>query len=182
MKDERTHKAWGYLGSGILIWLGIIILAGVVALYLRRDVVQAAPQKNAQAPEFSLNNLNGEKILLKQTRGKAIVLNFWATWCGPCVIEMPSLQKYYEKYPEQLEILAINADEPEVNVRQFVYELGLTFDILLDPGGNIQELYNIQAYPTSYFLDRDRVIRAQHIGSFTEEQLGEYLAMVGVGP
>ena len=69
-----------------------------------------------------------------------------------------------------------------MDVRQFVYELGLTFDILLDPGGKIQEIYKIQAYPTSYFLDRDGIIRAQHIGSLTEEQLGEYLAMVGVGP
>jgi len=182
MKDDQTQKAWGNLGGGILIWLGIIVLSVGVALFLRHDEHQAPPQKNVQAPEFSLNNLNGELIELKKTHGRAIVLNFWATWCGPCVLEMPRLQKYYEEFPGQFAVLAINADEPEVNVRQFVYEMGLTFDILLDPGANIQERYNIQAYPTSYFLDRDGIIRAQHIGSFTEEQLGEYLAMIGVGP
>jgi peroxiredoxin len=95
---------------------------------------------------------------------------------------MPNIQKYYERYPGDFSVLAVNADEPELTVKRFVEDMGLSFDILLDPGGDVQSLYQIRGYPTSYFVDGEGVIRVQHIGFLTEDQLADYLSQVGVGP
>jgi peroxiredoxin len=95
---------------------------------------------------------------------------------------MPNIEKYVEKYPGRFYVLAVNADEARFDVEQFVQDMGLTFEILLDPGGKIQESYQIQAYPTSYFVDAKGVIRAQHVGLLSEDQLADYLYQVGVGP
>lgn len=170
-----------YLGSGLLIWLGVIALAAVVAEYVSSDQGVAVASINNRAPDFELENLNSERIRLSQLRGKPVILNFWATWCAPCVIEMPIIQRSYEKYPGQFYVLAINAGEPQLKVERFVEDIGLTFDVLLDPGGAIQDLYRIRGYPTSYFVDAEGIIRITHIGTLTADQLAEYLIEYGVG-
>lgn len=132
------------------------------------------------APDFTLASLDGGEIGLADLRGQVAVLNFWATWCAPCRLEMPALQSRAEKFHGRLRVLAINFDEPEEDVRAFVDELGLTFDVLLDPGAQVQSLYRIRGYPTSYFVDEEGVIRAIHIGLLTEGQLDGYLAELGL--
>ncbi|MCB9136642.1 MAG: redoxin domain-containing protein [Anaerolineales bacterium] len=139
-----------------------------------------APDKGKPAPDFTLENLDGEQVSLADLRGKVVLLNFWATWCGPCRIEMPTLQSRHEKYPEQLALIAIDFDEPKENVAAFVKELGLTFPVLLDPGANIQDAYRVRGYPTSVFLDQEGVVQFVHIGIMSEEQLDDYLKELGV--
>ena len=78
-------------------------------------------------------------------------------------------------------MLAVNFDEPVSSVQEFVEEQKLTIDVLLDPGGRVQELYQIRGYPTTYFVDAEGIIRIIHIGFMTEDQLDEYLTKVGVG-
>jgi peroxiredoxin len=95
---------------------------------------------------------------------------------------MPNIQKYYELYPQAFEVVAVNADEPLKVIEPFVKDMGLSFKILLDPGSTIQQLYQIHGYPTSYFLDAEGVIRAQHIGLLSEAQLADYLTQVGAIP
>jgi peroxiredoxin len=94
---------------------------------------------------------------------------------------MPNIRKLYEKFPGQFDVLAINADEPRLDVERFAKDMGLTFDMLLDPGGKTQQLYQIRGYPASYFVDSQGVIRAQHVGMMTEDNLADYLLKVGVG-
>jgi peroxiredoxin len=141
----------------------------------------AVPHGGYTAPDFELFTLSGERIRLSNLQGKSVLLNFWATWCGPCRLEMPSIQKRYEQYAPDLAVLAINFDEPQEIVQQFVSELGLTFDILLDPGGEIQQLYRVMGYPTSYFVDAQGIVRIHHVGYMSETQLDEYLTAMGVG-
>lgn len=181
MSSGKRVRVWAYLGSGLLIWLGVVALAFVVAEFVGSDEGVAVASINTRAPDFELENLNGERIRLSQLRGKPVVLNFWATWCAPCVIEMPIIQRSYEKYPGQFHVLAINADEPHLKVERFVEDIGLTFEVLLDPGGAIQELYQIRGYPTSYFVDAEGIIRNTHIGTLTADQLSDYLIEFGVG-
>jgi peroxiredoxin len=94
---------------------------------------------------------------------------------------MPNIRKFYEKYPGQFDVLAVNADEPRPDVERFVDDMGLTFDVLLDPGGKTQQLYQIRGYPTSFIVDAQGIIRVQHIGLLTEDNLKDYLLKVGVG-
>ena len=141
-----------------------------------------APVQGAPAPDFQLTNLEGESVRLSELEGRVVLLNFWATWCGPCRVEMPAIQARYEAYADKgLVVLAVNFDEPREDVVDFRDELELTFPMLLDPGAAVQRLYGILGYPTSFFVDRDGVIRVHHIGVMTEQQLDRYLTELDLG-
>jgi len=171
--------------GGILLGLGI----GIVIFYgfLKDDSVpktsnltqgsapQPVPSLDAPAPDFELSTLSGESIQLEDYRGKVVLLNFWATWCAPCRLEMPALQEHFEEHDGKLAVVAINNAENPEDVRNFVEELDLTFDVLLDPEAEVQRLYQVRGYPTSFLVDADGVIRIQHIGLMTEGQLDSYL-------
>jgi peroxiredoxin len=146
-----------------------------------QNQASVAPALDAPAPNFELETLSGEQLSLEDLRGKTVLLNFWATWCGPCRVEMPAIQSRFERHESELEVLAINFDEPVDQVRAYVQDLGLTFTVLLDPGGEVQRLYRIRGYPSTYIVDEDGIIRVQHIGLMTETQLDGFLSQVGVG-
>jgi peroxiredoxin len=134
------------------------------------------------APGFVLQDLEGNEVSLSDYLGKDVLLNFWATWCGPCRVEMPLFERTYEEYRDQgFVILGINFDEPEKAVKEFQEEFGLTFPILLDPGAEAQNLYRIPGYPSSIFVDSDGNVRRIHIGIMTEGQLETYLDEAGIG-
>lgn len=131
------------------------------------------------APEFQAITDSGETIALADLRGQVVLLNFWATWCGPCRVEMPAFQEQFAARADQgFTILAVNNAESPDAVRNFRAELGLTFPLVLDPAGAIQAQYGVFSYPTSLLLDRDGVIVARHFGLLTAEQLDQWLASV----
>ncbi len=133
----------------------------------------------SEAPDFELHTLTNEVLSLSEMRGKIVVLNFWATWCEPCKIEMPFFEDLHSTGREDLEIWAVNFDESPQQVQNFVEEYKLSFPILLDPGGLVQDLYRVRGYPTTYVVDEEGIIRFHHIGLITEEQLGHYLGELG---
>lgn len=140
-----------------------------------------APVEDSIAPDFSLINTQGERVKLSDFRGQPVLINFWATWCGPCRIEMPAIQDRFERHRDEgFVVLAVDFDEAQEDVATFGEELGLTFDLLLDPGGKIQDLYRVLGYPTSHFVDSNGVIKVQHIGIMTEGQLDNYLSQIGL--
>jgi cytochrome c biogenesis protein CcmG, thiol:disulfide interchange protein DsbE len=134
----------------------------------------------SQAPDFELAELEGQSVHLSDLRGRPVLINFWATWCIPCVTEMPLIQSAYADSQGGFTVLGVNADEPVGDVQAFLAKMDLTFDILLDPGGKVQSLYRLRGFPTSYFLDKDGVIRAIQIGQLSQSQLKRYLVQVGV--
>lgn len=140
------------LGGG-MVWLGRVENP--------EDLVgKPAPRRGAPAPTFTLSGLNGETHILSEYQGQTVIINFWATWCEPCREEMPDLQEIHEQYADDgLVILAVNAGESEATIQEFVDEFGLTFPILPDPGFEVSELYEVQAYPSTYFVDADGRIR-----------------------
>jgi len=175
---------------------GIAALAGIVYVATLPDVpsvstpvnsidpstLEIGPSQGFLAPDFSLTNLEGEQITLSELRGRPVMINFWATWCGPCRIEMPHIQDRFERYADEgFLVLAVDFDEPAGVVEAFRDELGLTFDLLLDPGAEVQELYRNRSYPSSFFIDPNGVIQVQHIGVMTEGQLDDNLAAIGLG-
>ncbi|MBI3160264.1 MAG: TlpA family protein disulfide reductase [Chloroflexi bacterium] len=138
------------------------------------------PVAGNPAPDFELLDVNGQTVRLSDQQGKAVVVNFWATWCAPCRFEMPTLDAAARQYPDDLLVLAVNYDEPPERVRAYADELGLGFAPLLDPGGETQTLYRVRGYPSTYFVDREGVIQAVHIGMLTEDSLAGYLAELGL--
>lgn len=108
------------------------------------------------APDFLLETLEGDEARLSEFRGQPVIINFWATWCPPCRAEMPDFQELYET--EDVEILAVNlteSEQSEQGIEDFIDELGLTFPIPMDVESDVSEMYEVQAYPTSYIVDSE---------------------------
>ncbi len=144
-------------------------------------VVLAAPTATPlppgqAAPSFALVGLDGKLHRLTDYRGKRVVLNFWATWCVPCRIEMPLLQKTYEQLQDNgLVVIGINMAEEEPGVRQYVGDLGIMFPILLDTDRVVTVQYKVVGLPTTFFIDTEGLIRASQVGPLTEDSLKGYL-------
>ncbi len=119
------------------------------------------------APSFKLRNIKGNYESLESYRGEVVVLNFWATWCAPCRIEMPSFEKLYRRYrSEGVTVLAITLDKNSENkIKSFVDEYGLSFPILLDGKGEVERLYPSMTIPFTYIIDRQGRIVARVDGA-----------------
>jgi len=129
------------------------------------------------AYDFSLNDLNGNTISLSDFRGRPVMLNFWATWCGPCRIEMPELQQTLHDYEgDELAILAINQEESHELVQEFFAEFDLSLTPLLDSEGTVGELYSIVNFPSTVFINPDGQVTAIHRGILGRSQIDQYLA------
>ncbi len=139
-------------------------------------VARVAARVNFQAPDFALTPLDGASISLSQQRGKIVLINFWATWCPPCRAEMPEINAVAQAHPDQLIVLAINNAEEEARVRQFVSEFQLTFPILLDPDGSVANKYAVLGLPTSFFVDREGIVRAANIGAMSRAYIEAQIA------
>ncbi len=129
----------------------------------------------SQAPDFQLSLLEGGQMSLSDHAGEVVLLNFWATWCPPCRVEMPALQEAYEELGLRgFTVLAVNwteSDDPAL-IGPYAQELGLSFPILLDEESLVTEdLYSIIGFPTSIFIDRDGVVREVVIGPLALDEL-----------
>ena len=112
-------------------------------------------EKVVQAPDFTLEDLSGKRLSLKDFRGKIVFLNFWATWCVPCREEMPMMERLYREFRDQgLQVVGVNFRESRKSVGKFFGELGLTFDSLVDSDGNVSNEYGAWSLPLSYFISR----------------------------
>jgi len=129
-----------------------------------------APEIGAIAPSFELPSLTGNRLSLVQLRGNPVIINFWATWCEPCQVEMPVLQGLYEQHGEQgLHVLAINVGETAI--QDWAMALHLTFDIALDDRQQVAELFQLRGMPSTYIIAPDGIITAIFYCPTTERQL-----------
>jgi len=131
------------------------------------------------APDFTLQTLEGDTILLSDMRGKSVLVNFWATWCPFCIDEMPDFQEQFEQHSDELVVLGVNLQETDLNrVNRFVDDLGVTYPILLDPDASVKRRYDIFTQPVSYFIDKDGVIIDKKFGPLTTQETQEKIAKI----
>jgi peroxiredoxin len=160
-----------------LRWLGLTALVLVVgAGWIWNSSVPASattgglipsPREGFLAPDFSLDLVGGGQLTLSELRGDVVLINLWTSWCPPCRSEMPAIQQVYEANHERgLEVLAINMtyQDSETGAVEFVQELGLTFPVLLDRTGEVGYQYQLRSLPTTFFVDRQGVIRQVILG------------------
>jgi peroxiredoxin/plastocyanin len=123
-------------------------------------------KSKVEAIDFELEDLDGNMKSLSSYHGKLVFLNFWATWCGPCRFEMPSMQKVYKELKDEgFEIVAVDLREDNKSVKKFVDNHGLTFPVLLDKTGRVGAIYGARSIPTTYIIDREGFIVGRAIGA-----------------
>ena len=117
------------------------------------------------APDFALKSSTGENLRLSEYRGDVVMINFWATWCGPCRQEMPLLDELYSRYNRVgFNLLGVNIDDDSRRAMQMVEELGVNFPVLFDASKEVSKLYEVEAMPVTVIVDRQGTVRYVHHG------------------
>jgi peroxiredoxin len=137
------------------------LLIGFLTVFLSFTPARATDISPGQAaPEFTLKSLKDKNLSLKELRGQVVMINFWATWCGPCRQEIPALNTLYEKYRNAgFVLLGVNVDSESANAIQMISRLKATYPILFDTDKRTSVLYQVSAMPTTVLIDRDGKVR-----------------------
>ena len=140
-------------------------LLAVAACAVAGAVAEAAVTPSSGAPDFTLPSLGGPNLRLQEQRGRVVMINFWASWCGPCRVEMPHLARLYEKYRNAgFTVLAVNIDEDPHKAANLARQLGMRFPVLLDTDKKVSRLYDLSTMPSTVLVDRDGRVRYVHRG------------------
>lgn len=182
----KRKKFWvvlaGVSGSFCLFaCVAFLALSGLGTLVYDLATFERTVGVGREAPEFDLVTLSGDRVRLRDFRGRPVVLTFSATWCPDCVREIPLLQSIHQRHPG-LTVLLIDSREDAGTVQAFVDRHGLTFPIALDGSGAVARRYHIYAIPSVFFVDANGIIQTRLIELFSAEQLDQSLASVGVAP
>jgi peroxiredoxin len=172
---------WIILGA-ILVLLVPVAIIDRVTHSVKTPLVVALPAYNTgqnvktgwkigeQAPDFTLTTTGGKDITLSDYRGKKVVLNFWATWCGPCRLEVPFLKSIHDKLPDlDAVLLAVSTQDSFENAQMYAKANGMKCIIPVDPRGIVAGYYNIRGIPTTYFIDQKGIVTSIKIGPFLSE-------------
>jgi peroxiredoxin len=150
MQHTPTRRHWLGLLGALSVWPGL---------------ASATVATRSIAPDFTLRRMDGPNLRLQEQRGQVVMVNFWATWCGPCKIEMPHLNKIYEKYRSSgFVLLGVNIDDNARAATDLATKLGLKFPVLLDTDKAVSRLYDLGSMPATVLIDRDGRVRHLHRG------------------
>lgn len=142
----------------------LMLCSLLLSTCLTMTSAQALPIGQA-APDFTLKNLAGKNLNLAEQRGNIILINFWASWCGPCRKEMPVLQKLQDKYQDLgVQVWGINVEQENQAGKDFLADLSLSFPIFFDPTNTLSKTYQVEAMPTTVIIDRDGHVRYVYKG------------------
>ncbi|MCM1162475.1 MAG: TlpA family protein disulfide reductase [Roseburia sp.] len=131
------------------------------------------------APDFTVETVSGNDFTLSEQNGKVVLLNFWATWCGPCVEEMPAFERLYGEYGEEVAILAVNCMEDTISVAQFLADKGYTFPIAYDPEGAVNMKYPTDGIPYTLVIGKDGMVKNIYLGARgADAQYEEYKSAI----
>ena len=167
------------MGNKMIIILSVILFVGILASGCGpaqpTPSVNTAPTQTVsegvnigdRAIDFELKTLDGKTVKLSDLRGKPVLINFWATWCGPCRFEMPFLQQINDSYAARgLVLLAVDIAESPATVEKFMTELNLSLIVPMDTDKKVAKAYGIAAIPTTYFIDKNGIIQQRMVGAF----------------
>lgn len=168
-----------------LEWITLIVLAGLIGagwVYLSRETnagrgptpVHTAPYVGNLAPDFTLQTFDGQAVTLRDFTaggGTPVVLNFWATWCPPCRVEMPYFENVGRLYEGEVAVLGLNQAESAATIARYARDHGLTYPLLVDSDMKVNNLYGVLNLPTTIFIDKNGVVSEVLIGTISQAVL-----------
>jgi len=192
MTDQAEQDLKKSQRSGIWIVAGVVMVAIIAAAFFfgggllnsqaadqpattesATADLEAKPVAGFSAPDFTLQTLEGETVNLSDFAGQPVIVNFWASWCGPCRLEMPHLQQtYVDRADDEVVVLGVNLTKREPNrdeISAFMDEFGITFPVVLDEVGDVATLYEVRGQPASVFIAPDGIINTVFYGPVTEQ-------------
>ncbi|MEL7298339.1 MAG: TlpA disulfide reductase family protein [Pseudomonadota bacterium] len=144
------RRRFGALMAGVMLAFGAVASTGL---------------SGQQAPDFALKNAAGDNVRLTDLRGDVVMINFWATWCGPCRQEMPLLDEMHARYSRVgFSLLGVNIDDDPKRAIDMIDSLGVSFPVVFDSDKSVSEQYDVSAMPVTILLDREGVVRHVHYG------------------
>ncbi|MFC1903230.1 TlpA family protein disulfide reductase [Chloroflexota bacterium] len=190
MKIARRNLSLSVLVTWVTIILVLVGTLGVAACSPSSQIppenakeanthgIPTAPEVGRMAPDFTLLDMDGNEVGLSEFRGKVVLVNFWATWCPPCRAEMPDIESLYQEYKDKdVVVIGVDLREGEDKVRRFVQDGGYNWIFTMDATGKVGSEYRVRAIPTSFFLDKDGIIKAIHIGTMSKSAMEVKLAV-----
>ena len=140
-------------------------IAALAAAILTLALPAWAAAADVQAPAFTLQSVDGKTVSLAQFKGDVVMINFWASWCGPCRQEMPLLDSIYKQYKDMgFVLLGVNVEPNPRNADAWLKKTPVSYPVLLDPKSEVSQLYQVQAMPTTVIIDRQGIVRYVHNG------------------
>ncbi len=167
--SKKEEKDINYR-TAVFVFVAVTALLIILSLQFKDSSFefsnQVAIEDNLPAPDFTFPGLDGKKVSLSDYKGKVVLVNIWATWCPPCVAEMPSMEKLYNKFKgENFELLAVSIDAPGLKaVAPFMKKHKLTFPALIDPEGTVKAVYGLTGVPESFIIDKQGILIKKIVG------------------
>jgi thiol-disulfide isomerase/thioredoxin len=171
-KDNRTRfRNCRFLLASLLI--GICFAEGVPAAFAQPTLL------NRKAPRLALRDLSGRNIHLRSLRGKVVLLNFWATWCAPCLVEMPVFASWQQQFgPQELRVIGISMDDDSTPVRDLAAKLKLNYPVAMGDAGLGERYGGVLGLPLTFLIDRSGVVRARFQGETDLDALKKQLNLI----
>jgi peroxiredoxin len=158
------------------------ILPGLILAIFAASSLASSTLEGQSAPDFVLKSSAGNNLRLSEYRGDVVMINFWATWCGPCRQEMPLLDDLYSRYERVgFTLLGVNIDDDSRRAMKMIEELGVNFPVLFDDGKDVSKLYAVEAMPVTVLVDREGTVRHVHHGykpGYEEKYLTEIRSLL----
>ena len=158
------------------------ILPGIILAVFAASSLASSTLEGQAAPDFVLKSSGGENLRLSEYRGDVVMINFWATWCGPCRQEMPLLDDLYGRYERVgFTLLGVNIDDDSRRAMKMIEELGVSFPVLFDDSKDVSKLYAVEAMPVTVLVDREGTVRHVHHGykpGYEEKYLTEIRSLL----
>ncbi|WP_378155460.1 thiol-disulfide oxidoreductase ResA [Chungangia koreensis] len=160
--------------------LGILAAAIIYTIYISatKDKVKLL-EVGDQAPDFALTDLEGNSHKLSDYKGQGVFLNFWGTWCEPCVEEMPAIDRQYNKFEQQgVHVLSVNIAQSNMEVSSFRDQLNLKFPIVIDKNKSVMEAYNVTWLPATVLVNPEGKIEKIYTGGLTDENIAKFMESI----
>jgi peroxiredoxin len=161
----------------ILVLLGVAVAYTLYANFNKDKVLKV--EVGAQAPDFILEDLNGQKHQLSDYKGQGVFLNFWGTWCKPCEAEMPYINNQYTHFKDKgVQVLAVNIGESDLAVNKFVERKQLDFPNVIDKDTQVQNAYGVNPLPVTFLIDPTGKVVKIHTGALTESMVHDFMKQI----